>query len=143
MTAHAIGRAAATRMQSTAARRETVVAQNARTVSGVDILGEVSDLAAGLGMLALPLAPFALPAFALTALAAVALLILVVVGLVLAGPILLALHWWRSRDRRSSDANAVQAGAGAAGASGAGGVPCPAQLGHLPYGATGSAGEVG
>lgn len=121
--------------------------QDERTLSGLDFFGEVSDLAAGLGMLVLPLAPFALPALALIMLAAGALLIPVVVGLVLAAPVLQARRWWRSRDRRPGDANVAGSGAAhpecdSAGPSGRPGGAHPAQLGQLTSGASGGAGEV-
>jgi hypothetical protein len=106
MTPNATDRACSSRMQATGATTRRPVHQHERTVSGLDFFGEVSDLAAGLGILVLPLAPFALPALALTALAATALLVPVAVGLVLAAPVLLARRWWRSRGRRSRDANA-------------------------------------
>ena len=60
--------------------------QHRTTMSGLEFVSEVSDLAAGAGMLIFTLAPFALPVLALTALAAVALLVPAVVGVVLAGP---------------------------------------------------------
>ena len=124
--------------------------QNETTVSGLDFLGEVSDLAGGLGMILLPLAPFALPALALTMLVAGALLIPVVVGLVLAAPVLLARRWWRSRGRQPGDATTARSGPHTAGVPqrrGAGaprraGDPYPARLGKLTSGASRGAGEV-
>jgi hypothetical protein len=67
--------------------------------SGLELVSELSDLAAGAGILIFALAPFSLPALALTAVAAVALLVPALVGLVLAAPFLLARRWWRSGDR--------------------------------------------
>ena len=49
--------------------------QHRTTMSGLEFVSEVSDLAAGAGMLIFTLAPFALPVLALSALAAVALLV--------------------------------------------------------------------
>ncbi len=74
------------------------------TPSGIGFVGEVSDLAVGVGLLIFTLARFALPAVALRALAAVALRVPAVVGVVLTGPLLLAPRWWWSRDRASRDA---------------------------------------
>jgi hypothetical protein len=71
------------------------------TPSGLELLSEVSDLTAGLGILTFTLAPLALPALALTALTAVVLLIPVLAGALLAAPFLLAGRWWRARHRRS------------------------------------------
>ena len=57
--------------------------------SGLELVSEVSDLGAGLGILTFALAPLALPALALTALAVVPLLIPVLAGALLAAPVLL------------------------------------------------------
>lgn len=68
--------------------------------SGVEPISEVSDLAAGAGILVFTLAPFALPALLMMAVVAVALAIPpLVVGAILAAPILLTRRWRRSRDR--------------------------------------------
>ena len=57
--------------------------------SGLELVSEVSDLGAGIGILTFALAPLALPALALTALAVVPLLIPVLAGALLAAPVLL------------------------------------------------------
>jgi hypothetical protein len=65
---YAIGGAASNRIQAKAAGEGRPVRQDERTVSGRELVGEAINLAAGLGILLLPLAPFALPALALAAL---------------------------------------------------------------------------
>jgi len=67
----------------------------------LELAGEVSDLAAGAGILTFALAPLALPLLALTALIAVALLVPMLVGAMLLAPCLVARRWLRSRDRSS------------------------------------------
>ncbi|MGB0094790.1 MAG: hypothetical protein WBP81_19935 [Solirubrobacteraceae bacterium] len=124
--------------------------QHRTTMSGLEFVSEVSDLAAGAGMLIFTLAPFALPVLALTALAAVALLVAAVVGVVLAGPLLLAWRWWRSRDRVSRDAKPARAGNGEAGMPRRRGVKAvgrsvfrdPVELDHLTSKGSRSAGGV-
>ena len=124
--------------------------QHRTTMSGLEFVSEVSDLAAGAGMLIFTLAPFALPVLALSALAAVALLVPAVVGVVLAGPLLLAWLWWRSRDRVSRDARPARAGKGEAGiprrrsvgAVGRSVVRYPVELDHLTSKGSRSAGGV-
>jgi hypothetical protein len=69
------------------------------TPSALEFVEELSDLAAGLGILTFTLAPLAIPALALTALLAGLLLIPVLLGAMLAAPFLLASRWWRTRDR--------------------------------------------
>ena len=81
---------------------------------GLELAGEVADLAVGAGMLTFTLAPVALPGLALTALAAMALLIPALGGAVLPAPLLVAWRCSRSHDRspgatmpvRSSDGDA-------------------------------------
>jgi hypothetical protein len=73
------------------------------TPSRLDLVSEVSDLAAGLGILTFTLAPLALPALALTALTAVALLIPVLAAAMLAAPFLLARRWRRAPVTTGSD----------------------------------------
>jgi len=80
------------------------------TPSGLELVSEVSDLTAGLGILTFTLAPLALPALALTALTAVLLLIPVLAGALLAAPFLLAGRWWRARHRRSGTTNPARFG---------------------------------
>lgn len=107
--------------------------------SSLELFGEVSDLAAGAGMLIFTLAPFALPVPALTALLAVALLITSVVAVVLAAPFLLARRWLRSRDRPSGDRKPSGSGDGETGtprrrsaaALSRTGFPSPAELDDL------------
>jgi len=77
-------------------------AKQQTTPSGLELVEELSDLAAGLGILTFTLAPLAIPALALTALLALPLLIPVLLGAMLAAPFLLASRWLRARDRRSS-----------------------------------------
>jgi hypothetical protein len=79
------------------------------------LVGGLSDLAVGAGMLIFMLAPFSLPVLALTALAAVALLIPAAVGAMLAAPFLQARRRWRSRDRLSGDTKPSRRGDGEAG----------------------------
>lgn len=74
--------------------------QNAH--SGLAIVGEMADLAVGLGMFVMTLFPFALPALALTALVALVLLVPVLVGAVLAAPLLMLRSWRRSHARAHS-----------------------------------------
>lgn len=75
------------------------------TPSALEVVSEVSDLAAGLGILTFTLAPLAIPALALTALLALPLLIPVLLGAMLAPPFLLASRWLRARDRSSNRTN--------------------------------------
>jgi hypothetical protein len=82
------------------------------TQSGLEFVSELSDLAAGAGMVIFTLAPFSLPVLALTALAALALLIPVMAGAMLAAPFLLARRWWRSRDRLSRETKPSRCGGG-------------------------------
>ena len=70
--------------------------------SGAELVYEVSDLAAGAGILLFALAPFALPALALAALVAVLLLVPALLAVILVAPFGVAWRWWRSRDRSSS-----------------------------------------
>ncbi len=74
--------------------------QNAH--SGLEIVGEMADLAVGLGMIVMTLFPFALPALALTAPLALLLLAPVLVGAVLAVPLLMLRSWRRSHARAPS-----------------------------------------
>jgi hypothetical protein len=67
------------------------------TPSGLELVSEVSDLAAGLGLLIFTLTPLALPALALTALAAALLLIPALVAATLVAPFVLARRWRRRR----------------------------------------------
>ena len=76
-------------------------AKQQTTPSGLELVSEVSDLAAGLGLVIFTLAPLALPALALTALVAVLLLIPAFVGAMLAVPFVLAGRWSRARHRPS------------------------------------------
>jgi len=69
------------------------------TPSALELVSEVSDLAAGVGLLIFTLTPLALPALAPTALVAIVLLIPALVGAMLAAPFLLAWRWRRARDR--------------------------------------------
>jgi len=80
-------------------------AKQQTTPSGLELVEEVSDLAAGLGILTFTLAPLALPALALTALLAGLLLIPVLLAATLAAPFLMASRWLRARDRRSNRTN--------------------------------------
>jgi hypothetical protein len=72
---------------------------NQTTPSGLELVSEVSDLTAGLGILTFTLAPLAIPALALTALLALPLLIPVLLGAMFAAPFLLMARWLRARDR--------------------------------------------
>jgi len=83
--------------------------------SGLEVVGEVADLATGVGVLTLTLAPFALPCLALVALVAVALLIPVLAVGVLLAPFLVAWRCWRSRDRSPGAARPARSGDGGAG----------------------------
>ncbi len=65
--------------------------------SGIELVSEMSGLAAGAGMLLFVLAPLALPALALAAVATVVLLIPPIVGAILTAPILLLRRWWQPR----------------------------------------------
>jgi hypothetical protein len=67
--------------------------------SGREFVGELTGLAAGLGMLIFTLAPFALPALALIAVVAVVVVLPVLAGALLAAPFLLAQSWLRSPER--------------------------------------------
>jgi membrane protein implicated in regulation of membrane protease activity len=71
------------------------------TPSGLELVSEMADLAAGLGILTFALAALALPALAVTAVVVVLLLIPMLLGALLAAPFLLAGRWRRSRRRRS------------------------------------------
>ena len=82
--------------------------------SFVELISEVPDRAAGVGMLIFTLAPFVLPALALTALAAVALLVLALASVVLVAPVLLTRRWWRCRDRWSGATEPAGCGDGQA-----------------------------
>lgn len=74
--------------------------QNAH--SGLEIVGEVTDLAVGLGMIVMTLFPFALPALALSALVALVLMVPMLVGAVLVAPLLMLRSWRRSHARAHS-----------------------------------------
>jgi membrane protein implicated in regulation of membrane protease activity len=118
------------------------------TPSGPELFSEVSDLAAGVGMLIFALAPLALPALALMALAVVALLIPALVGAVLAASFLLVRRWWRSRDRVRRDTKPARSGNGemrrlrSDRALGRSVVPYPVELDHLTSQVSRSPGEV-
>jgi hypothetical protein len=79
------------------ARPNSVAAPPAKP-SGLELVSEVSDLGAGLGILTFALASLALPGLALTALAVVPLLIPVLAGALLAAPLLLVRRLRRARD---------------------------------------------
>lgn len=101
LDAHSAGGGAARSRSITASGNRTrgASAEQPTPPTGIELVSEVADIAVGVGMLTLTLAPFALPALALTALAAVALLVpALVVALVLA-PFLVARRYWRARDR--------------------------------------------
>lgn len=107
--------------------------------SGLEVVSEVSDLAAGAGMLIFAFAPFALPALSLTALVAVAVLIPALVGGALVAPFLMARRWRRLRDRLSvasepsgrGNAKARAPRRRPATALGRSGLGCPAELDRL------------
>ena len=65
---------------------------------GLELVGEVDDLAIGIGMLTFALAPFALPGLALVALTMAVLMIPALGIALLLAPFLVARRW-RSRDR--------------------------------------------
>ena len=81
-----------------------------RTPSGLELVSEVSDLAAGAGLPTFTLTPLAPPALALTALAAALLFIPALLGATLAAPFLLAWHWRRAHGRPSPAANPARFG---------------------------------
>jgi hypothetical protein len=78
--------------------------------SGVELVSEVSDLAAGAGMLTFTLAPLALPCLALVALTAVALLLPVLAVALPFAPFMAAGRYWRSHDRSSAATRSAPSG---------------------------------
>jgi hypothetical protein len=69
---------------------------------GLELVSEVDDLAVGIGMLTVALAPFALPGLALVALTMAVLMIPALGIALLLAPFLVARRCWRSRDRPSA-----------------------------------------
>jgi hypothetical protein len=65
--------------------------------SALELVGEVSDLATGAGIMTFAIAPFAVPFLALTALAVLAILAPMLAGALLAAPCVVA--WRRCRSR--------------------------------------------
>lgn len=80
------------------------------TDSGLELVTEVSDLAAGAGIITFTLAPLALPALALTLLLIVPLLVPALIGALVAVPILVLRRLRQPRDRPHGAAQPAGAG---------------------------------